>query len=326
MPTKEISIIDVGHGNSTIIHANNETIIVDCGSHGGGLLQYLQDRNITEIKTVYLSHADQDHIGGLMTLLASKSITVKEVFLNSDSSKSTKLWDDLITILDDKSRQQRITFEVTIHDELPQQTIGEIKVTPVGPTKYLVSKGVSSADRQGRKITSNSISASFVITFNDHPVVFLSGDIDQISLDEIKFTNKRIQADVMVFPHHGGKIEEGDVVGFTKQLLTECKPSTVVFSLSRRKFKNPQPDVIAAVKATNAEIRIACTQLSQRCSAVLPKENPAHLHDYYAKGKHLKECCAGTFVINLDSGINIHPLTAAHQAFIAASAATAICQ
>jgi Predicted hydrolase (metallo-beta-lactamase superfamily) len=146
--SRDISIIDVGHGNSTVLHDNNETIIIDCGSHGAGLLQFLQDRGIKEIKRVYLSHADQDHIGGLMSLLANEHIVVHEVYLNSDGSKHTKIWNDLITIL---HGTQEIKFEVSINDELPDINVGDINILPIGPSKYLVAKGVGSQDRKGKK-------------------------------------------------------------------------------------------------------------------------------------------------------------------------------
>ncbi|HLP39551.1 ComEC/Rec2 family competence protein [Lacibacter sp.] len=324
--SRDISIIDVGHGNATVIHDNSETIVIDCGSHGAGLLQFLQDRNITEIKRVYLSHADQDHIGGLLSLLSSDEISVREVYLNSDGSKASKLWNDLITILHDKSRTQKITFEVSIHDELPPINAGSISITPMGPSKYLVGKGVGNTDRKNRKITSNSISSSFLVIYQDVPLVFLSGDIDQISLDEITYNGKTIKAASLVFPHHGGKIEEGNVVNFTNELIAATQPSTVVFSIGRRRFSNPRPEVINAVKKSKVKTRIACTQLSEHCCADLPKENSAHLHAYYAKGKHLKECCGGTYVLNLDNAITEFPISQDHQAFITASATTALCR
>jgi competence protein ComEC len=326
MNSKDISIIDVGHGNCTILHDNNETIIVDCGSHGAGLLQFLQDRKITEIKSVYLSHADQDHIGGLLSLLASEEVKVHQVYLNSDGSKSTKIWDDLITILDEKSRSQKIIFEVSIHSELPTDNVGDINISSMGPSKYLVGKGVGNVDRQGRKITSNSISASFLISYKDIPLVFLSGDIDLVSLDEIAYTAKAIKAKVLVFPHHGGKIEEGNVVDFTNQLANATQPTTVVFSIGRRKFSNPRPELINALKKSGLKIRIACTQLSEHCCANLPKEPPVHLHAYYAKGKFFKECCGGTFVINLDNEVQELPNYEAHQEFIDISTTTALCR
>lgn len=324
--SRDISILDVGHGNSTVLHDNAETIVIDCGSHGAGLLQFLQDRNITEIKRVYLSHADKDHIAGLMSLLASDDVQINEVYLNSDGSKHTKLWNDLATILHDKSRLKKIVFEVNIHDELPPINAGNIVTMPIGPSKYLITKGAGNTDRKGRKITSNSISSSFLIIYQDQPLVFLSGDIDQISLDEISYNGKVIKADVVVFPHHGGKIEEGNVVAFTNELIAATQPSTVIFSIGRRRFSNPRPEVVNAVKKSGLKTRIACTQLSEHCCADLPKENSTHLHAYYAKGKHLKECCGGTYVINLDNAITEFPTLQAHQDFITTSATTALCR
>jgi hypothetical protein len=121
-------------------------------------------------------------------------------------------------------------------------------------------------------------------------------------LDEINYNGKAIRAKVLVFPHHGGKIEEGSVVDFTKELIAITQPSTVVFSIGRRKFSNPRPEIIDVLKNSGLGIRIACTQLSGQCCTDLPKDSPIHLHAYHAKGKHLKECCGGTYVINLDEG------------------------
>ena len=323
---RDISVIDVGHGNSAVLHDNGETVIIDCGSHGAGLLQFLQDRNIKEIKRVYLSHADQDHIGGLMSLLASDEIKVYEVYLNPDGSKKTKLWDDLITILHDKSRYHEITFEPNIHDELPSINAGDICIKPMGPSKYLVAKGSGNTDRKNRKITSNSISSSFLVIYQGQPLVFFSGDIDQISLDEIVYNGKNIQTTVLVYPHHGGKIEEGNVVDFTKKLIAATKPTIVIFSIGRRKFSNPRPDVIRTIKNCDLDLRIACTQLSEHCCADLPKVSPGHLHSYYSKGKHMKECCNGTFVIKLDDSIEFFPNRSAHETFIKTTANKALCK
>lgn len=324
--SRNISILDVGHGNSAVLHDNGETIIIDCGSHGAGLLQFLQDRNITEIKRVYLSHADQDHIGGLMSLLVSDDLRIHEVYLNCDGLKNTKLWNDLAIILHDKSRYKAIAFEVSIHDELPPIYAGNIFVIPMGPSKYLVTKGSGGTDRKNRKITSNSISSSFLIVYQNQSLVFLSGDIDQISLDEINYTEKIIKANILVFPHHGGKIEAGNIVEFTNELITATQPSTVIFSIGRRKFSNPRPEIISAIKNSGLNVRIACTQLSENCCANLPKDNPGHLHEYYAKGKHMKECCNGTFVINLDEGIIELPNSDAHAEFIKTSTDTPLCK
>ena len=62
--------------------------------------RFLTEQNITKIQTVYLSHADEDHVGGLVGLLSSSSVQIKKVVVNSDASKHTKTWDDLVYELD----------------------------------------------------------------------------------------------------------------------------------------------------------------------------------------------------------------------------------
>ncbi len=79
-----VSILDVGHGNITILRDGYDVVVVDCGARGSSLLEYLTRENISSINVIFLSHADQDHIGGLLTVLASSEFEVKEVYINSD--------------------------------------------------------------------------------------------------------------------------------------------------------------------------------------------------------------------------------------------------
>jgi beta-lactamase superfamily II metal-dependent hydrolase len=326
MSESNLSIVDVGHGNSTILYADGETIIVDCGARGSALLEFLADRKIAKIKAIYLSHADQDHIGGLITILANGAFEVGEIFLNSDASKDTKLWGDLTFLLDASDRSGGIKFEPTIHSELGIAICGEIELAPIGPSKLLVARGVGNKDRNGKKITSNGISASFLVSHRGMPVAFLSGDIDQIGLDEIEFTGKDIRAMVLVFPHHGGKPDDSDEKVFTNRLMDLVSPKTVVFSIGRNKWENPRPEIVDVIKARGVGTRIACTQLAKRCAASLPATDPFHLHPFYAKGKPRRQCCGGTFVIEFGDRLEEFPRHDAHQDFISTHALTALCR
>jgi beta-lactamase superfamily II metal-dependent hydrolase len=326
MSESNLSILDVGHGNSSVLYADGETVIVDCGARGSTLLEFLADRKITKIKAIYLSHADQDHIGGLITILASGAFEVREVYLNTDASKETKLWGDLTFLLDEADRRGGIKFEVTIHSELATAICGEIGLVPIGPSKLLVARGVGNRDRNDRKITSNGISASFLISYRGTPAAFLSGDIDEIGLDEIEFTRKDIKARVLVFPHHGGKPDDSDEKVFTNRLMDLVSPQTVIFSIGRNKWENPRSEIVDVVKARGAGTRIACTQLAKRCAANLPATDPFHLHPFYAKGKPRRQCCGGTFVVEFGDRVEEFPRHDAHQDFISTHASTALCR
>ena len=71
---------------------DTEVVVVDVGRRSG-LLEFLDQQCIRKIRT--LSHADEDHIGALVGLLASDKVTIDRVVLNSDALKDTEIWNDL---------------------------------------------------------------------------------------------------------------------------------------------------------------------------------------------------------------------------------------
>lgn len=326
MSESNLSIVDVGHGSCAVLFDNGVTIVVDCGGRGAALLRYLDDRNITRIKAIFLSHSDEDHIGGLITLLANRKFDVEQVYLNTDASKDSKLWDDLLFELNDGDRKGRLRFEVNIHCELTPLACGDMLLVPVGPSKYLVGKGAGSTHRSGKKITSNGLSATFMVFYKGQPIAFLSGDIDQVGFDDVIASGKPIKARILVFPHHGGKAAEADMAEFASSLLHSVNPETVIFSIGRNQHDTPQPEIVDSIKASGVAIRIACTQLSTRCAAELPDTDPTHLHAFFAKGKPKKRCCAGTFVVEFGETIQEFPTAEGHQKFVDATAVTAICK
>jgi beta-lactamase superfamily II metal-dependent hydrolase len=324
-PLPYIALIDVGHGNSAILRDGSETILVDCGARGAGLLAFLKEEGITNINSVYLSHADQDHIGGLIALISSAEFTISTIYVNSDASKGSDLWDDMTYVLSQMSAQGKIEFVIGLSHSKENIKCGAISLNIVGPTQYLAAKGVGGLDRKDRKITSNSISASFKIIWNHDVIGYLAGDIDQIALDDLVDHKIPLEAPLLVYPHHGGKSDNANAVTFTEQLCDLTKASTVIFSIGRNKHENPRPEVVATVRAKGKNVRIACTQLSKHCTDILPKTISPHLLPIFSRGKPKFECCSGTFIIKLGASVEHFPDISSHQTFIAASATTPLC-
>ncbi|WP_105101273.1 MBL fold metallo-hydrolase [Microbulbifer pacificus] len=90
MASVEFTILDVCHGNSTIIHSANNVVIVGAapGSTVQGALESLQ---IEKIDSIIISNADADHVAGVVALLMDDEIEVSKVYVNSDSAKKTKI-------------------------------------------------------------------------------------------------------------------------------------------------------------------------------------------------------------------------------------------
>lgn len=324
---RHIFFLDVGHGNSTVLAAGDQDIIVIDVGKQSALSAFLKELQITQIKSVYLSHADEDHIGGLIGLLGSKQISIDRVFLNSDASKKSKIWDDLLYELDAAHRGQQLVFTPCLVSGQTEQLSGSICVEVLGPSRYLVSKGPGSVDRQGRKIRSNSISAVVAISSGGERLAILPGDLDAVGLRDLLRNEAELNAPILVYPHHGGLAGTRNPSRFVDELLNAVAPNQIIFSIGRGHHGTPNPDIVKIIRDKIPDIRIVCTQLSEHCSQGLPKDlTNSHLTPLFAQGKFRGACCGGTIAVELDKPFKFQPEFEAHTRFIRTHAPTPMCQ
>lgn len=319
-----VAIIDVGHGNSSVIVHSNTCFVVDCGL-GPTILSFLKQEDVYEIQNVFLSHSDQDHIGGLIGLISSNEFKIHNVYVIADATKSTDLWDDILYSLSHSGVSGGTKLHVGISNTQEPFSCGSITLRVVSPTPYLAAKSPGSVTNSGDRVTSNSVSASFHIEWAGKSIAYLAGDIDHISIKQIIEHHLSIESSLLVFPHHGGKCGDSNVVAFTKTISNMSKAQIVLFSIGRNRHNNPRSDVIQTLRMMIPDVRIACTQLSKSCATILPKNNHSHLLSFFAKGKTTNECCAGTFIIKLGNEVEYLPKRGPHNEFILKSAPTALC-
>lgn len=66
----EVIFPDVGQGSSALITWSNDTHwLIDGGPNGRSLLHWLRRNGIKKIDTVFLTHPDSDHLGGLLPII-----------------------------------------------------------------------------------------------------------------------------------------------------------------------------------------------------------------------------------------------------------------
>lgn len=326
-PPRSLTILDVGHGNCAIITAPEGIVVIDAGPKSG-LLEFLTEREVSKINAIIISHADQDHIAGLVALLSSKLFQFEHIRLNTDSMKDSKIWDDLIFTLDKQNTEGELDFRpsLTINDS-GEFNQGSISLDLLGPSPYLATKGPGSKDTNGRKLSTNSISAVVKISNNDVPIALLTGDLDDIGLDDLLAHNPPPTAMLLVFPHHGGSTGNIDINYFTRKLCQVVTPSIIVFSIGREsRYQNPKPEIIETIQTVLDGVHISCTQLSIHCASTPPSSNPIHLCEVFCRGRERKSCCAGSILIDLDDPENILPIFGDHQQFIDSTAPTALCR
>lgn len=321
-----LTILDVGHGSCAVLVETGRTIVFDAGPKSG-LLEFLRENGITTVDLVLISHADQDHIRGVLGMLAAKTIKIGTIRLNTDSEKGSRVWDDLIWILNEMQEAGETKFSpVLTPADNGTFDSAEVKIEILAPSGYLAGKGPKSEDRQNRRITTNSISAVIKLSFKGAPIVLLTGDIDEVGLDDLIRSKGAVQAPILVFPHHGGNSGAPDMGAFAEKLFDLVKPVQVVFSIGRGQYGTPIPAVVAAALKVIKDVRISCTQLSDHCASTPPTAAQTHISPTFAAGRDKRHCCAGSITIHLEAGAMSSPVYEQHQDFVKISAPTALCR
>jgi len=325
MDSPELIILDVGHGNCSIIRDINGVIIIDCPT-GITLLETLEYLAIKEILYVLISHADADHIAGITTLLLQQNIRIHNVYVNPDASKKTDAWLDFRRALKDAKERSEVEISKLTTSESGNFHIGSINLEILAPTYEFLLGGAGGTDIKGRRLNSNSVSAVIGIIHDNHKVAVLAGDIDNIGLENLLESISNYPADILVFPHHGGKPGSGDSKTFAKEICSFIQPKLIIFSISRSHFGNPSPEIIDGLRLSVPGAHILCTQLSQQCAANLPNSKPTHLNNLPARGSINNSCCGGTIVIKIDGNRTNYTEMSLHKEFIISQVNSPLCQ
>jgi beta-lactamase superfamily II metal-dependent hydrolase len=293
----ELYILDVGHGNCAILKDLDGTIIFDCAP-GDTLFATLEQLGVKIIEAILISHADIDHLGGVIGLLTNDEIQVKNVYINPDPRK-TELWTDFrYAAKDAELRGTRVVPTLTT-DTSGQINAGEVVVEVLSPPPEFALGGVGGFDLLGRKITSNSLSAVVGLTHKEHRIVVLSGDMDEIGLDNLLNHNNKCKTEILVFPHHGGLPGEYDPEQFALKIFDLHEPKVIVFSLDRKRFSNPNEKIVFGIQKRNPSVHLMCTEISNKCLDHL-SDYQDHLVDIPSKGRKNYSCCSGSIVVTIN--------------------------
>ena len=322
----DLTILDVGHGNCAVLRDDRGAVVIDAGP-GSTLLEFLEQREITAIDAVLISHADADHVGGLLALLAQEHIVVRTVFLNTEPLRKTAAWDQLLVALTDAHRRRA----VKVHSQLTSTSSEllrreEVEIQVLSPSPVMALVGAGGQQPGGPQLSANAMSAVVRIVVNGIPEVLLPGDLDAVGLDYLLAECPEPRARVLVFPHHGGRPGRADPEDFAARLCTIVGADVVIFSIGRGKHATPQPEVIRGVLRAKPGAHIACTQLSERCAASLPSAPPTHLNERPARGRVGNTCCAGTIELTLRGDASTYtPARSGHRNFVEREAPAALC-
>lgn len=325
MDALEMTVLDVGHGSCSLVIDGQMTFVVDTPLKNRMLNLALADKGITSIDAILISHGDADHVGGVLSLLTNSSIKVDRVYLNPEMERDSEAWEDLREALKDarKRGETVLTTSLTTNTEEEVQ-LPRLAVEILAPFPENAMSGAGGTSVGGKKLESNTMSA--VIRFKDRNSrgVLVAGDVDRTGLDEAISEAVDLEADILVFPHHGGLPGRSHPEGFAREIMERVKPSMVVFSQSR-KSGLPRREILQGIKDGGAKPHIACTQLSKNCASALPDADRPYLSELSQRGGTTRRCCAGPVEIFFTRAGLYSPQLEGHADFVS-GLKSALCQ
>jgi len=291
----ELIIFDVGHGNAALYQNETGCVVIDGGPDEtlAGFFQSPMYIGPREIVAIFVSHGDEDHLRGVLRLLENNpDLRVGQMFVNPDQQRDTALWQSFSDEVRRLESQGTVIVTSLTRSYPGTYALGPCTFEILSPPPGRILKAANS----------NTWSAVIRIVQHEHPVALLTADMDRTTLMELLEEGADLRADYLVFPHHGGRPKQANPERFARDLILAVRPTTVLFSIGRKRFDNPLPTILKGVLAAAGKLKlnvdIACTQLASACSN---RTYPDREVDPHSAGAYDGTSCAGTLRIPLKS-------------------------
>lgn len=314
----ELLILDIGHGNCAILQDADTVTVIDCPP-SATVVEVLERQGIDTVDNILISHSDVDHAGGLPNLL--KKIFVRNVYVNPDADKKGakgNLWKGVRIALGLAEERGTIVHPSLTTTDSKKIISGQVTIEILSPSSIIALGGVTGDDLDGRTQSSNSMSVVIGLVHNSCRVALLPGDMDESGLDNLLKKHQSIEAEILVFPHHGGTPGKNvDCREFATRLCNYVQPKLVVFSHGRDRYRNPRIDIMQGVVLAVPNAHVMCTQLSKKCSLASPISDFSHLTNLPAAGFRHDNCCGGTIAVEINGKQTRYvPSVSEHRAFV----------
>jgi competence protein ComEC len=232
--TFRVTALDIGQGSSVVIETKHHTLLFDAGpgpesTHAGERLvvPYLFAHGLSTLDTLMISHSDSDHSGGAPAVLGNMQV---RQFLASLRPREP-LWraaQDRGSVLLRCVAGQRWQWDGVVFDVLWPQA------GPFAPKPNATSCVLKVTSAAGR---SALLAAD------------IEADVERQLLQLGQREPARLQADILIVPHHGSKTSS------TEPFLDAVRPRAAVFQVGyRNRFNHPHPTVFERYRLRNIEL------------------------------------------------------------------------
>jgi beta-lactamase superfamily II metal-dependent hydrolase len=225
-----VHFIDVGQGDSTlIVPPDGSTILVDTGSPVNGplLINYLRMIAVNRINRMIFTHAHDDHIGGIFSVISS--FKVDEFCDNGFSNFKSSLYGEYIKLVrGDLSKYRLLQAGEVIKS-------GDVEIAVLNP--IMPPSGDLNDDSIVLKITFRDVS------------ILLAGDIGVLGEKRLLNSGVDLKSNILKIGHHG------DVNSGSDAFLDAVSPETVIISAGVDN-KYAVPDLALIKRLRKRHVRI----------------------------------------------------------------------
>lgn len=218
-----IYFFDVGKADAMLLSCDGEYALIDAGTQdvGADVCAYLDTIGVTQLKYVFLTHPDKDHVGGMADVFASFEV---QEFIQSPIEESVLPdSDEYLSCIAAAQERSLDGNYVTAGDVY---SLGGATLTALAP--------LTSYD------DTNNSSIVLKLEYGDFSTLFC-GDIEKSAQKDLvaAYTADVLSADVLKVPHHGSS----DAA--KKSFLQAVGPTYAVISTSDKTGKElPSEEVL----------------------------------------------------------------------------------
>lgn len=225
--TMQVAVLDVGQGLAVVVQTASHALLYDTGprysaqSDSGAriVVPFLRGSGIRHLDGMVVSHDDNDHNGGMASVLAQIPTAWVASSLPGDAPGTTGV-----------KHGPCMAGQSWVWDG--------VRFDMLHPTAESYSKRVKDNDR-----------SCVLRVSTPYGSLLLPGDIERRAERELVRNSSMLASDVLLVPHHGSKTSS------TREFIEQVRPGVAIFTVGyRNRFGHPKEDVITRYQDSGSHL------------------------------------------------------------------------